>query len=164
MGLPPLRGWVRQALYPRGRGYCQLMTWYPFAWRQRRRTPGICSGLAPVIPAVEPGRRNPGHIEEAERPHEENGPDGALSLPLPGRRRHAEAQGGQLATTLEAPAELDVFHQRHVRIAAQGVKGLPADEDGLVARRDAAPAGALVHEPGDHPEHGPRVAQAASEA
>lgn len=135
-------------------------------WEEYRgEHPGeICLGLATIVPAVEPGRRDPDHVEEAESPHQQNGPDGALPLPLPGRRRHAEAQGGQLPAALEAPAELDVFHQRHVRIAAQSFKGLSTDEDGLVARRDAAPAGALVHEPGDHPEHAPRVVEADVEA
>ena len=76
-----------------------------------------------------------------------------------------EREGGHLAAAaLEAPAELDVFHQRHVRIAAQRVEGLAADEDGLVARRDAAPARALVHEPGDHPEYAAGVVEADVEA
>ena len=65
-----------------------------------------------------------------------------------------------MASSLEAAAELDVLHQRNVRIAAHRLEDLAANEDGLIARGDAAPARPQVHEEGDHRQDRPRAVEA----
>ncbi|MDT4883070.1 hypothetical protein FQZ97_1190800 [compost metagenome] len=53
-------------------------------------------------------------------------------------------------------AEFDVFHQGLIGVATHGFEGLADDEDGLIAGGDARPAGAQVHQAGDHAQHGVR--------
>src|SRR5260370_2241599 len=130
----------------------------------RRRARLRCSRLAAVVPAVEAFRGDAGHVEEPKGPHEEDSPESALSFPLPRRGRDGKPHGTLPPVALETPAQLHVFHQRHLRVAVHGLEDLATDEDGLVSRGDPAPPGAQVHEPGDHPEYGTRVVEAHIEA
>src|SRR5262245_60010047 len=88
----------------------------------------------------------------------------ASRSPLAGRRRHARPKGSEPSAPLEAPAELDVLHEGDVGIATHGLEDALPYEDGLIARRDPAPAGAKVHEAGDHAEHRARAVEADIEA
>src|ERR1700730_12619907 len=105
-----------------------------------------------LVPAVQAGRGDPTEVQQAQRPHEADGAERALPLPLAGRGGHPVAEGGEAAAGLEAPAQLDVLHQRNVRVAAHRLEVFAPHEDGLVAGADARGARPRVHEPGDDSE------------
>src|SRR5262245_20427743 len=91
-----------------------------------------------IVPAVQPRRRHSAEVQEAQRPHQDDGAQGALALPLPRRRGHAQAERAHPASMLEPAAQLDVLHQRDVGVAAYRVEVGTANEDGLITGADAA--------------------------
>ena len=58
-----------------------------------------------------------------------------------------------MAAQSQAAREFDVFHQGLVRKPADIVEQPASNKDSLVASGDARPAGAAVHERGDHRQH-----------
>ena len=83
-----------------------------------------------------------------------------LSVPFLMLFKYGKPHGYLPPAALETAAQLHIFHQRHLRVAVHSLEDLATDENGLVSRRDAAPPGAHVHEPGDHPEHGAWIVEA----
>src|SRR5258705_153527 len=105
-----------------------------------------------IVPAVQARGGDPTEVQQAQPPHEADGAERALPLPLAGRGGHPVAEGGQAPAGLEAPAQLDVIHQRDVRIATHRLEVGAPQEDSLATSANARGARARVHEPGDHSE------------
>ena len=92
-------------------------------------------------------------VGEAPSPHREDRPPGTPRLPTPRRRDDARAKAERTACgALQALRQLDVLHQRLVRIAADRVEERALDEDALIAGRDARQPRAQVHHRGDEPQ------------
>src|SRR6185503_1471620 len=75
-----------------------------------------------VVPAMQAPRRHATREEQPQRPHEHDRPERALALPLARGGHDPQSQGGHPAAPLEPARELDVLHERNVRIAAQRVE------------------------------------------
>jgi hypothetical protein len=87
-----------------------------------------------------PRRRHAKCVKEPQPPHEEDGAHDAVALPAPSGRQDFFPQTGR--RHLHGGAESDVFHQRNLREAAEGVA---MHEDRLVAGRDSGQSRAQVH-------------------
>src|SRR5438128_815265 len=87
---------------------------------------------------METGRWHAADVEKAKGPHQDHGPERPFPLPLAGRRGDARAKRGHPPTTLQAPRQLDVLHERDRGKTTQAVEDIAADEDGLIARGEGA--------------------------
>jgi hypothetical protein len=106
----------------------------------------------------------PAEVQEAEGPHETDGPQRSLPLPLPRGGGDAQAERAHPPAALQRAAQLDVLHQRDLGVAAERLEVGAPQEDGLIAGADAGGARAGVHGPGDHAEERARVVEAHVEA
>ena len=91
-------------------------------------------------------RTDPYPVQEAQRPHQENGSQRTFCVPPPKRGDDAVPERHSSARLLQSPAEFDVFHQRNLGEPAEQFKHVAADKEGLVAGRDACQARPVIHE------------------
>src|SRR5258708_3717582 len=93
-------------------------------------------GLSPGrIEADQPAGRNSSQIQRNQRQMPEGSPDPSLALP-PARRGHdRNRRPEQPAPEVQASDQIDVLHNREVRIAPERLEYVPADEERLVTVR-----------------------------
>ena len=73
--------------------------------------------------------------------------------PAAAARRHPLAEADRRTVIAQALAELDVFHERLLRYAADPLEDLPTHEETLVTCRYASQARAQIHHARDEVEH-----------
>src|SRR5690606_24437437 len=150
------RAWRRAAPAAPSRLARRVFTWPATGARANTTTAGRERAITDWSPASRPiepleaiGRRAE-EVEQPQPPHEENGAEDATALPAPARRERRAAQAGRPPLAPHELAERDVFHERDL---GKAVEGLAAHEDRLVAGRDAGQARADIHGCGHDAQH-----------
>src|SRR5206468_7987097 len=103
------------------------------------------------IPRLQPHRRDPDKEQEAEPPHQHDGPNRPLAGPATTRREDAALERCYSADPLELLTEGDVLHDGNVRKPADRLKYRTPHKERLIARHDSRQARAPVHHPADQP-------------
>lgn len=107
----------------------------------------LAEGDVAVVETVQPRWRSAEGVLRAQQPHERYRPPDAFPAPLARRAPDSGPQAHHRPQSLHTTRELDVLHQRDVRVSPYRVERLAPDEDRLIAREDPGEPGRHVSEP-----------------
>src|SRR5262249_41732571 len=94
-------------------------------------------------------------MERTDPPHERDRPDHAMPLPASSRSVQTLSKRGYGTTAPHRLGEREILEQRLLRKTAEVLEDVAADEQALVPRENAGPAGAQVDRRLDHSEDHP---------